>query len=371
MENPKAEKALKYLAERRGAVEAALRLSASERGASLEAGFPGGADLAERILEFCLRGKMIRGCLTFLGAEAAAREDGDVDGVGGASGRAAVPMIAAAMELFQAGLLAHDDIMDRDETRRGEPTVHRRYAAEARSEGLVDPDHAGEAMAICLGDACYFEGFALVARALAGRPVSARVSALCAEVLSEVATAQMADVRWGSAAAEVGEDEILAMYRCKTARYSFSLPLAAGALIAGDEASADALSAIGESLGVAFQLRDDELNLFGDPELTGKRPGGDLREGKKTLLRAGLLSAASPSELPRLRSILGDAQASDADIDYVRRLAESLGVRLALSRKSAELAERARAGIAGLRRPDAAARGILEGLVEYVTLRDK
>jgi geranylgeranyl diphosphate synthase, type I len=363
-EGMKAGKALEYLAERRSAVEDALRRSLSERGASLESGFPGGEELSKRILEFCLRGKMIRGCLVFLGAEAAAR-----DAASRADG--AVPAIAASMELFQAGLLAHDDIMDRDETRRGAPTVHRRYASEAKAEGLADADHAGEAMAICLGDACYFEGFALVARALAGRPISARVSALCAEVLSEVATAQMADVRWGSASAEVGEGEILAMYLCKTARYSFSLPLAAGALLAGDEASAASLAAIGESLGVAFQIRDDELSLFGDPELTGKRPGGDVREGKKTLLRARLLSAAPSPELPRLRSIFGDAQASDADIEHVRRLAESLGVRLALSRKAAELAERARSGIAALRCPDEAAREILGGLVDYVTLRDK
>jgi len=113
----------------------------------------------ERIREFCGRGKMIRGCLVFLGAEA-----------GGGARAVDVPLVAAAMELFQAGLLAHDDIMDRDETRRGAPTIHARYAAEAearfaaealaRGAGVATrfaagPDealHVGEALGICLGD---------------------------------------------------------------------------------------------------------------------------------------------------------------------------------------------------------------------------
>jgi geranylgeranyl diphosphate synthase, type I len=361
--------ALAYLASRRERIAASLEALAERRGSALERAPGGGRATLERVVEYCLRGKMIRGGLVHLGYAAAAGAGPDRSL--GAAVESVADSAALSIELFQAGLLVHDDIMDRDETRRGGPSIHARYADEARALGAADGLHVGEALGICAGDLCYFEAYAELSRALSGHPFARAVLGLFSQVLSEVATAQMADVRWGSAAAEVGEEEILAMYRCKTARYTFSLPLAAGALIAGDEASADALSAIGESLGIAFQLRDDELNLFGDPALTGKRPGGDLREGKKTLLRAGLLSAAPPSELPRLRSILGDAQASDADIDYVRRLAESLGVRPALSRKSAELAERARSGIAALRCPDAAARGILEGLAEYVTFRDK
>jgi geranylgeranyl diphosphate synthase, type I len=360
--------ALAYLAARRDGIAASLHDLATRRGDALERAPGEGRAALERVVEYCLRGKMIRGGLVHLGYEAASGLGADRRP---RSAAAAVDSAAMAMELFQAGLLVHDDIMDRDETRRGGPSIHALYADEAREAGSTDGPHVGEALGICAGDLCYFEAFAELARASSDHPFSRAIIALCAEVLSEVAAAQMADVSWGASSTEVGEDEILAMYRCKTARYSFSLPLAVGALLAGDEAAASALATIGESLGVAFQLRDDELNLYGDPARTGKRPGGDLREGKKTLLRAGLLAAASPTERLKLESVFGDARASDADIDYVRRLAESLGVRPALSRKAAELADRARSGIAALGRPDAAAREILEGLADYVTLRDK
>jgi geranylgeranyl diphosphate synthase type I len=359
--------ALDYLAARRPSVESALRSALAARGAALEAGLRGGEALAERILEFCRRGKMIRGCLVFLGAEAAS------GGAGSASMPRAEAMagIGAAMELFQAGLLAHDDVMDRDETRRGAPTIHRSYAALARSEGLSDPDRAGESMAACLGDACYFEGFALLARALGELPLASRATALCGEILSEVALAQMSDVAWGSGRSEVMERDILAMYRLKTARYSFALPLAVGALAAGSERSAELLSEYGESVGIVFQLRDDELGLFGEAGATGKGSGGDVREGKKTLLRSRLMEAAPPDDRKALEAIFGDAEASEEDLGRVRGLAAALGVREGLARMAEELSAEARSAIGRLGLADRWTHDVLAGLVDYAYLRDR
>jgi geranylgeranyl diphosphate synthase, type I len=359
--------ALDYLASRRPSVESALRSALSARGAALEAGLRGGEALAQRILEFCGRGKMIRGCLVFLGAEAAA------GGPAGASlpSERSISGIAAAMELFQAGLLAHDDVMDRDDTRRGAPTIHRSYAALARSEGIADPDRAGESMATCLGDACYFEGFALLARSLAGLPLASRATALCGQILSEVALAQMSDVAWGSGRREVDELDILAMYRLKTARYTFALPLAVGALAAGSELAAAVLSEYGESVGIVFQLRDDELGLFGDVEATGKGSGGDVREGKKTLLRSRLMKAADAADRAALEGIFGNPSAGEPDIARVRALADSLGVKGGLARMAGELSAAARSAIGRLGPVDRPTMEALAGLVDYAYLRDR
>lgn len=336
-----------------------------------------GSDSLERIVEFAMRGKMIRGCLVFLGAEAAPEEappEADVAGVA---------QCAAAMELFQAGLLAHDDIMDRDETRRGAPTIHARYAAEARAAGSGDPLHAGEALGICLGDLCYFEAYALLVRGLgpAGFIPAAAGASRCGEALSllssglaEVAVAQMSDVSWSSGKAEPSEEAILEMYIGKTAHYSFSLPLSLGALCAGDLSIVEPLYRLGENLGILFQLRDDELGLFGDEASMGKNVGSDLREGKKTLFRARLMAAAPVEERERLGKAFMPGERDGAelaeDIAYIRGLAGDLGILDSIESMKREAEKEARAIIGTLDiKPGAAA--VFEGLVDYVTRRDK
>jgi geranylgeranyl diphosphate synthase, type I len=380
---------LRFFESRRGAIARALAALPPASGAAREP--------MERIVEFCGRGKMIRGCLVFLGAAAAGRAtagagaaDGAAsaaaDGAAGAEAAGDIPLAAAAMELFQAGLLAHDDIMDRDETRRGAPTIHARYAAETRDAGAaarVGPDeaaHVGEALAICLGDLCYFEGFAALSRALEGNPRGREIVALAASGLAEVAVAQMTDVAWGAGSAEVPEEEILAMYRGKTARYSFALPLAVGALAAGGAAGgADGagdivgqLAELGERLGILFQIRDDELGLFGSAEAMGKVPGSDLREGKKTLFRSRLLAAAPASEGPRLRALFGGGvEARGEDLAYIRALSEELGVARSIAELSRRAEGEALAILRALSRLEPETRAVFEGLVEYVTRRER
>lgn len=349
---------LTFFESRRGGIIAALGSLAP---ASSEAREP-----MDRIREFCGRGKMIRGCMVLLGAEAG----------GGARGVDAA-MAAAALELFQAGLLAHDDIMDRDQTRRGAPTIHARYAAEIAAAGASDSLHAGEALGICIGDLCYFEAFAALSRALEGHPRCRGILALCASGLAEVALAQMTDVSWGAVGTEPSEDEILAMYRGKTARYSFSLPLAVGALAANSSSSNGAdlvvpFTELGERLGILFQVRDDELGLFGDVASTGKGRGSDLREGKKTLFRARLLAAAPAAELPRLSALFGGgAEAGSEDIAYISGLADELGVTRSISDMSRKAEEEARSILRGLPEIGPECAAVFEGLVEYVTRRDR
>jgi geranylgeranyl diphosphate synthase type I len=362
-------KALEYMSARKPAIAAALRAIAEKRGSALQGRIEGGRGLMERILELSLRGKMIRGCLVFLGRDLGA----DDPEKGGPTPPLAADVlaIAAAMELFQTGLLVHDDIMDRDTVRRGLPSIHASYSIELKEAGIAESGHAGEALGICAGDACYFEAFAALSRALAGKPRGGEIQALCAEILSEVVVAQMADVRWGASKAEPSESDILAMYTCKTARYSFSLPLVAGALAAGADGLAGPLTKLGEGLGLLFQLRDDELGIFGREASTGKGVGSDLREGKKTLFRARLLAAAPREERPRLASLFGGGAAAEAeDIAYIRGLADELGVSSSIRDLSLRTQEEALAVLRALPRPRPETTRILESLVRYVTGRD-
>ena len=190
---------------------------------------PLGRDASERLVEFTLGGKMIRGCLVHLGWSIGSRGRARPAPEESASVAAA----GAAMELFQSGLLVHDDIMDRDLVRRGRPSIFQQYAQKAGREGHADPAHVGQALGICAGDVACFMAFELLARVRAPAPVQSEVLALCARELSAVGIAQMQDVAWGASKDGVKVDDILRMYRYKTGRYSFSLPLRTGALIAG------------------------------------------------------------------------------------------------------------------------------------------
>jgi geranylgeranyl diphosphate synthase, type I len=356
-----------YMARTKELVSRELRRFFAEKRAFLESINPLGPDAGDRLLEFALQGKMIRGCLVPLGYALASAAP-----VGGAAGGTPHPTIAAgaAMELFQSGLLVHDDIMDRDLTRRGRATIFHQYAEVASRGDNADPRHVGEALGICAGDVAYFLAFELLSTLEAAPQVRASLLEVCARELTAVGIAQMQDMAWGASSAPVSEDDILRMYRFKTSRYSFSLPLAAGALIAGAAPSlVRSLEEIGETIGVLFQIRDDELGLFGNEAELGKPVGSDVREGKKTLASTRLLAAAGPGDRSRLAGILGNQEATAADLEFVRERARALGVQDSIAATCASLRERAAAAISGIRTGREEDRRILCALLDFALSR--
>lgn len=347
-----------YLTARRAEILRDLESLAPTRGRELDGSLPGGGELMARILDYASRGKMLRGSLVHLGAA-----------LFGEAGAAGVAETAAAMELFQAGLLIHDDIMDRDDRRRGGPSVHAAYAAEAAAAFAEDPRHLGESLAICAGDVCFFEAIRLFSAVAGNSPAAAPLLSLVGGELSVVGLAQMADCRFGDLPAEPSEHEILAMYRGKTARYSFSMPLAAGATLAGRADAREALFRIGDLAGLAFQLRDDEIGLFGDAERTGKVTGSDIRENKKTLWRSRLLAAAGSEERKRLLAIYGNTEISAAEVEHVRHLTVALGVRADIVGWYGELVAEASGLARGLSGVDEASLDALLELVDWLVTR--
>jgi geranylgeranyl diphosphate synthase type I len=206
-----------------------------------------------------------------------------------------------------------------------------------------DPAHHGEALAMCAGDLAYFAAFQLLAEMPVSATRAVQATLIAARELCVVGIAQMQDVANGAARpgsvnpfrdapTDPSEEDILKLYRFKTGRYTFSLPLALGCAIAGggDEARL-ALEEAGEELGILFQLKDDELGLFADEKVLGKPVGADIRENKKTLFRRRLLARADDETGKRLGTMFGNPGAGVAEMAFIRDQLERLGVRAELA----------------------------------------
>lgn len=325
-----------------------------------------GADASSRLERYTLAGKMIRGGLVCVGAL-----------FGGEVGRAAYQAGAAA-ELFQSALLIHDDIMDRDSMRRGEPSIHTQYATAAATVGAEDPDHIGLSLAICVGDVSFFLAFQLLSELDVPDATRSRLVSLWALELQRVGIAQMADVHRGALPHDAAEfsastatDHALRIYLYKTGRYTFSLPLMTGAILAEkDESTVSNLDRLGEQMGVLFQLRDDELGLFGDPAKTGKPTGSDVREGKKTVYYSEMVRRIKESDAKRLSAVFGNNQASDDDVEWAHDLVDTSGAREAVNDIAAGYAQRAETTIRSLEGSDRAS-DLLEELLDFNLLRDR
>jgi geranylgeranyl diphosphate synthase, type I len=277
------------------------------------------ADVLTRLKEYVLRGKLLRGALVFLGYEA----------VGGDPERRASCCLpaAAAMELTQSFLLIHDDIMDKDEVRRGVPSLHRQYRDYADARGVSDPEHLGVSLGICIGDVGVFLSLELLALAEAASAGSLTPGALLetyARELNLVGLAQMDDVFFGQAPEEPSVDRVVQVYRYKTGRYTFSLPLVLGAILAGGNGETQsALAGFGEELGVVFQIKDDQIGIFGEDDHIGKPAGSDIAANKKTVFRQLLISRGVPEET---MALFGKEDLGREGVAMVREAMDSLGV---------------------------------------------
>ena len=219
-------------------------------------------------------------------------------GAGGEAGAGEVVTAGSALELFQAAALIHDDIIDRSDTRRGGPSVHRRFSELHEAQGwALDSERFGHAAAILTGDLCLSfseESFTEIGQSAAsGSPARLIFNLMRAEVMAGQyldILEEVAGPRRDRAGAVSRAQSII---RFKSAKYSTEHPLALGGALAG---AGDELlrgySAFALPLGEAFQLRDDVLGVFGDPVTTGKPAGDDLREGKRTVLVAFALDLA-------------------------------------------------------------------------------
>lgn len=205
-----------------------------------------------------------------------------------------VVLMATAMEFFQAAALLHDDVMDGSDTRRGAPAAHVELATRHGDRGWDGPsERFGLAGAILAGNLCLTASDELMSRA--GLPDLAAAREMFAVMRTQLMAGQFLDVvesvrPWASLPSEERLARSDRVIRFKSAKYSVEHPLLIGALAAqATPEQVAALSRYGLDIGRAFQLRDDILGVFGDPAVTGKPAGDDLREGKRTVLLAAAL----------------------------------------------------------------------------------
>ncbi len=275
-------------------------------------------DIVEIAMDYTLRGgKRLRAFLVLIGYWSRRWRSGDID---------KARYVMAAMEFLQSYLLVHDDIMDRDEIRRGGPTVHVWFDDKCRKTGLIgDCQHYGVSQAILTGD--YLESLAVYSLARPGfpQPILSRLLETYTRGMRMVAYGQFLDVLIAyKRLREVTEKDVYTIHKLKTASYTVELPLHLGVIASGevdDELYRD-LSAYAEPAGIAFQLVDDILGLYGDPSVTGKPVGSDVREKKKTLLIIKAYELGSSEDRRFLEEIYDHRRPEDITDDDVARVQE-------------------------------------------------
>lgn len=264
-------------------------------------------------------------------------------GLGGADDDAILP-VAAAMEMLHIAMLVHDDVLDHDEVRRGKPNVAGTRRAELRETRLSPPrvdDHV-LAAALLGGDLAIASAYDLISRA----PLPAHHRLACLDLITRAIRTTIAGElldMYGDLVDPADANSLL-VAELKTATYSCVVPLRAGTQLAGaDPTMVTHLERLGASLGLSFQLMDDDLGVFGDPAITGKSVLSDLRAGKRTeLLRLGF-HQANDAQRAVLRASVGNPDLDEAGADAVRSVLVDSGARdraLKVARQHARAARR-------------------------------
>lgn len=271
-----------------------------------------GPDLAARLKDFVSTGKMIRGCFVLASYE---MFKGRID--------PEAIKVASAIELLHSALLIHDDVIDKDELRRGKKTIFSQYEDIGKKELFPESRHFGYSMAICAGDICIAHVFGILGNLNVEDDKKKRVISLFSDGLDWTGLAEMDDVYLGFTKKDPEEERIMNVYQYKTAKYTYSVPMMAGAILAGaDDETINLIDELGGKIGIIFQIKDDELGIFGDEEEIGKPVGSDIAENKKTIFRLLLFGSASDKEKEELENIFGKKEIGKEEVNYVRGLIE-------------------------------------------------
>ncbi len=219
-----------------------------------------------------------------------------------------VPSIS--FELFQTGILAHDDIIDNSDFRRFKPSMHM----------ALGGGHSGISKSICTGDFGIVAATQIVNESDFSDSVKLKAITHLNNVFASTIAGELKDVEF-SEMSEVPEKDILDMYRLKTAQYTLSGPLVLGGIFA--EVPDDELLKLkefGDSVGISFQIRDDILGMFADEVKVGKSVTSDMCEGKQTILTAHFLKNADKSLLDEFSNIYGKPDCDLKELEKAREL---------------------------------------------------
>jgi len=245
-------------------------------------------------------GKRLRGALVKLGFEITSNDQ-----------NAEILKVSAAYEIFQTSILAHDDVIDLSPTRRGKPTLYR----------LLGGDHYAISQTICLGDIGFFLANKMIAES--DFPADRKVAAITefSKMFIRTGLGQMLDIELPHLDAPRDEADVTVIQKLKTADYTIVYPLIVGAILGGgDQTLFGKIKIFGDNLGVAFQIQDDILGVFGDEKELGKSVTSDIEEGKNTLLITYATSHANDQQNEILNKYYGTGQIDPANLEEVKQI---------------------------------------------------
>ena len=268
--------------------------------------------------ELLAGGKRLRPAFCYWGWRAAGGEDCP-----------AIYTAAASLELLHASALIHDDVIDASDTRRGRPAVHRQFSARLAATNPEAAEPFGTGAAILIGDMLLSWTDEMYQSSGFPADVLRRGQGAMDAMQTEVAAGQYLDIL-SQARRSTSVAEAMRVIIFKTAKYTIERPLQLGALLAATSpAAAEAVTAVctgyGIPLGIAFQLRDDLLGVFGDPARTGKPATGDVSEGKRTVLMALARERATAGQARLLDQHVGDLALTPAGAAAVRAVLADTG----------------------------------------------
>jgi geranylgeranyl diphosphate synthase type I len=305
----------------RNAVEEELSIFLNRESAYLNSISSDLSPVSDSLSSFLLdSGKRLRPLFAYAGFAAA----------GGSLEKSAIRAMAA-LELLQACALIHDDLMDGSDTRRGKPSIHRHFESvhvQDQLDGFA-PQY-GLSAAVLLGDLALVWSDQMLNTAGLTTEQFARVLPFYNEMRVELMAGQFLDIH-EQTQKDTSVDRSMKIARYKSGKYTIERPLHLGAaMTSSSKEVTDALSAYGLPLGEAFQLRDDLLGVFGDPSVTGKPAGDDLREGKRTVLIAMTHERQSPAQLEICKKYFGKPDIDAEGVATLQEIIESTGARAEL-----------------------------------------
>ncbi|NHJ05171.1 MAG: polyprenyl synthetase family protein [Candidatus Heimdallarchaeota archaeon] len=249
------------------------------------------------------------------------------EAVGGDPSKGNIARASLAIELLHNGSLFHDDVIDKDETRRGKPSFHvvfREIFANKKNDSADKSHDFGEAMAIFAGDLCF--PFAIESIIQSGFPPELSLKALHAftEAFKDVIDGVIIETG-DTIEPDSSEENYNLMVHLKTGALIRKAVEIGAILGQGTESQINALTGYCESIGKAFQIQDDILGIFGDPEEIGKPVGGDIRENKQTILRIYAMKNGTKKQIKRLAQFMGKEDITEKELEEIRTIFKETG----------------------------------------------
>lgn len=240
---------------------------------------------------------------------------------------------ALAFEIFQSSILAHDDIVDKAQLRRGKPALYQ----------MLGGDHKGISYAICLGDVGFFLSYKILSEMKFPYIRKEAVSRVFTEALLNTCLGELLDIEASQSEQQWTEDEILKMFDMKTAYYTVRAPLKIGAILGGaNKEYLEYLDIFGKNIGIAFQIIDDIIGIFGNEKITGKPISSDIEEGKQTLLLNYAMLNATSQQKDVIRAVYGKEKINQEQIEKIKAIFIDTGALVYARSKADYLIEQAK-----------------------------